>query len=151
MMALVQYWNVYRPLIFRRHLFLSMTIKKIIFWKMNNLYLLMSISILISLLNTIEIITARQFHVIEMNLMDLARGMWAWLNLIFLGCHALFFFKTHKVGNWLLGKKTLSKETFLSHQHICIYGYIHGKSSLIYRISRNLFLSLYLAVNIEAI
>ena len=31
----------------------------------------MSISILISLLNTIEIITARQFHVIEMNLMDL--------------------------------------------------------------------------------
>jgi hypothetical protein len=79
----------------------------------------MSISILISLLNTIEIITARQFHVIEMNLMDLARGTWAWLNLIFLGCHALFFFKNHnKVGNWLLDKKPLNKETFLRHQHM---------------------------------
>jgi len=79
----------------------------------------MSISILISLLNTIEIITARQFHVIEMNLMDLARGTWAWLNHILFELPRPFFFKNHnKVGNWLLGKKPLNKETFSRHQHI---------------------------------
>ena len=59
--------------------FWAWQLKRIISWKINNLYLFMSISILISLLNTIEMITARQFHVIEMNLMDLARRTWAWL------------------------------------------------------------------------